>query len=123
VAHASGGERSAAVREVLGASPALEAALGGMIAGQLQTPRTGRPAGRPFNRRYMYRRSTGEHREPLDDHRRAARAPRRRRLPDVAADVSVMHDEHLKGLFEKYWQRAPQLGALERMKLYKLAWT
>jgi len=39
----------------------------------------------------------------------------------MPADVSVMHDEHLKGLFEKYWQ-TPQLGALERMKLYKLTW-
>src|SRR5204863_4303612 len=38
----------------------------------------------------------------------------------MPADVTVMHDEHLRELFEKYWQ-TPQLGALERMKLYKLA--
>ena len=39
----------------------------------------------------------------------------------MPADVTVMHDSHLRALFEKYWQ-TPQLGALERMKLYKLVW-
>jgi 4-hydroxyphenylacetate 3-monooxygenase len=32
-----------------------------------------------------------------------------------------MHDAKLKQQFEAYWQ-TPQMGALERMKLYKLAW-
>jgi 4-hydroxyphenylacetate 3-monooxygenase len=32
-----------------------------------------------------------------------------------------MDEPHLRELFEKYWQ-TPQLGALERMKLYKLVW-
>jgi 4-hydroxyphenylacetate 3-monooxygenase len=32
-----------------------------------------------------------------------------------------MHDGKLREQFEKYWQ-TPQLAALERMKLYKLAW-
>jgi 4-hydroxyphenylacetate 3-monooxygenase len=32
-----------------------------------------------------------------------------------------MHEPALKKMFETYWQ-TPQLGAVERMKLYKLAW-
>ena len=32
-----------------------------------------------------------------------------------------MHDPKLREMFETYWQ-TPQLGAVERMKLYKLAW-
>ena len=32
-----------------------------------------------------------------------------------------MHDPELREQFEAYWQ-TPQLGAVERMKLYKLAW-
>src|SRR5258707_15274938 len=39
----------------------------------------------------------------------------------MPADASVMHDPQLRKLFETYWQ-TPQLGAAERMKLYKLAW-
>jgi hypothetical protein len=39
----------------------------------------------------------------------------------MPADVSVMHDAKLSQQFEMYRQ-APQLAALDRMKLYKLAW-
>jgi 4-hydroxyphenylacetate 3-monooxygenase len=39
----------------------------------------------------------------------------------MPADVTVMHDAKLREQFERYWQ-TPQLAALERMKLYKLAW-
>jgi len=39
----------------------------------------------------------------------------------MPAEVTVMHDPKLRKMFETYWQ-TPQLGALERMKLYKLAW-
>src|SRR5437867_1568689 len=39
----------------------------------------------------------------------------------MPADVTVMHEPKLRAIFETYWQ-TPQLGALERMKLYKLAW-
>ncbi|HJV12009.1 MAG TPA: 4-hydroxyphenylacetate 3-hydroxylase C-terminal domain-containing protein, partial [Burkholderiales bacterium] len=39
----------------------------------------------------------------------------------MPADVTVMHEPKLRQMFEAYWQ-TPQLPALERMKLYKLAW-
>jgi 4-hydroxyphenylacetate 3-monooxygenase len=51
---------------------------------------------------------------------RAARALRRRRVPD-AADISVTGDQELARQFDAYFQ-TPQGGAVERMKLFKLAW-
>ena len=39
----------------------------------------------------------------------------------MPADVTVMHEPKLRAMFETYWQ-TPQLAALDRMKLYKLAW-
>src|SRR5436190_271424 len=39
----------------------------------------------------------------------------------MPADITVMHDPALRQQFETYWQ-TPQLAAVERMKLYKLAW-
>ena len=39
----------------------------------------------------------------------------------MPADITVMQDPKLRAQFEQYWQ-TPQLPALERMKLYKLAW-
>jgi 4-hydroxyphenylacetate 3-monooxygenase len=39
----------------------------------------------------------------------------------MPADITVMHDPKLREMFETYWQ-TPQLGAVDRMKLYKLAW-
>ena len=54
IAQASGAHEIPAVREVLGRFAALEAALGGMIAGQIQDAEDW-PAGyKTFNRRYMY---------------------------------------------------------------------
>jgi 4-hydroxyphenylacetate 3-monooxygenase len=39
----------------------------------------------------------------------------------MPADISVMHDATLRQQFETYWQ-TPQMGAVSRMKLFKLAW-
>jgi 4-hydroxyphenylacetate 3-monooxygenase len=39
----------------------------------------------------------------------------------MPASVDVMRDEALRRDFLDYWQ-TPQLGALERMKLLRLAW-
>ncbi|MBV9191574.1 MAG: hypothetical protein JO292_06535 [Betaproteobacteria bacterium] len=120
VAHASGANEVPAVREVLGRFSALEAALGGMIAGQLHDAEDWPEGWKTFNRRYMYAAlnwCTESHSSIID----ALRELLGGGVFQMPADASVMHDEHLKGLFEKYWQ-TPQLGAVERMKLYKLAW-
>ena len=39
----------------------------------------------------------------------------------MPADISVMNDPDMRTKFETYWQ-TPQMGAVERMKLFKLAW-
>ncbi|HXU42952.1 MAG TPA: 4-hydroxyphenylacetate 3-hydroxylase N-terminal domain-containing protein [Burkholderiales bacterium] len=120
IAHSSGANEVPAVREVLGRFAALEAALGGMIAGQLQDAEDW-PAGyKTYNRRYMYAAlnwCTESHSSIIDALRELVGGG----VFQMPADVTVMHDPKLRELFEKYWQ-TPQLPALERMKLYKLAW-
>jgi 4-hydroxyphenylacetate 3-monooxygenase len=120
IAHASGANEVPAVREVLGRFAALEAALGGMIAGQIQDAEDW-PAGyRTFNRRYMYAAlnwCTESHSQIIDALRELCGGG----IFQMPADITVMHDAKLKEQFEAYWQ-TPQLGAVERMKLYKLAW-
>ncbi|MBW8905750.1 MAG: hypothetical protein JF611_08810 [Betaproteobacteria bacterium] len=120
IAHASGANEVPAVREVLGRFSALEAALGGMIAGQIQDAEDWPAGWKTFNRRYMYAAlnwCTESHSSIVDALRELVGGG----VFQMPADVTVMHDGHLRALFEKYWQ-TPQLGALERMKLYKLVW-
>jgi 4-hydroxyphenylacetate 3-monooxygenase len=120
IAHASGANEVPAVREVLGRFAALEAALGGMIAGQIQDAEDW-PAGfKTFNRRYMYAAlnwCTESHSQIIDALRELCGGG----IFQMPADISVMQDPRLREQFETYWQ-TPQLPALERMKLYKLAW-
>ncbi len=120
IAQASGANEVPAVREVLGRFAALEAALGGMIAGQIQDAEDW-PAGfKTFNRRYMYAAlnwCTESHSNIIDALRELCGGA----IFQMPADISVMHDPKLREQFEAYWQ-TPQLGAVERMKLYKLAW-
>ncbi len=120
IAQASGASEIPAVREVLGRFAALEATLGGMIAGQIQDAEAW-PAGyMTFNRRYMYAAlnwCTESHSQIIDALRELCGGG----VFQMPADITVMHDPQLKAQFEAYWQ-TPQLGALERMKLYKLAW-
>src|SRR5258708_22461936 len=120
IAQASGANEVPAVREVLGRFAALEAALGGMIAGQIQDAEDW-PAGfKTFNRRYMYAAlnwCTESHSNIIDALRELCGGA----VFQMPADISVMHDAKLREQFEAYWQ-TPQLGAVEGMKLYKLAW-
>jgi 4-hydroxyphenylacetate 3-monooxygenase len=120
IAQASGANEIPAVREVLGRFAALEATLGGMIAGQIQDAEDW-PAGyKTYNRRYMYAAlnwCTEGHSAIIDALRELSGGA----VFQMPADISVMHDPVLRAQFEKYWQ-TPQLGAVDRMKLYKLAW-
>ncbi|HWA36797.1 MAG TPA: 4-hydroxyphenylacetate 3-hydroxylase N-terminal domain-containing protein [Burkholderiales bacterium] len=124
IAHASGVAEVPAVREVLGRFCALEAALGGMIAGQIQDaedwPVVGNEGYKTFNRRYVYAAlnwCTESHSAIIDALRELCGGG----VFQMPADISVMRDAKLREQFEAYWQ-TPHLGALERMKLYKLAW-
>lgn len=120
IAQASGANEIPAVREVLGRFAALEATLGGMIAGQIQDAEDW-PAGyKTYNRRYMYAAlnwCTEGHSDIIDALRELCGGG----VFQMPADITVMHDPVLRAQFEKYWQ-TPQLGAVDRMKLYKLAW-
>ena len=120
IAQASGANEIPAVREVLGRFCALEAALGGMIAGQIQDAEDWPKGYRTFNRRYMYAAlnwCTESHSGIIDALRELCGGG----IFQMPADIGVMHDPKLRAQFEAYWQ-TPQLGAVERMKLYKLAW-
>jgi 4-hydroxyphenylacetate 3-monooxygenase len=120
IAQASGANAIPAVREALGRFAALEAALGGMIAGQIQDAEDW-PAGfKTFNRRYMYAAlnwCTESHSGIIDALRELCGGA----IFQMPADIGVMRDPKLREQFEAYWQ-TPQLGAVPRMKLYKLAW-
>ena len=120
IAQASGVIEIPAVREVLGRFAALEATLGGMIAGQIQDAEDWPAGWKTFNRRYMYAAlnwCTESHSQIIEALRELSGGG----VFQMPADVTVMHDPVLRAQFETYWQ-TPQLGALERMKLYKLAW-
>ena len=39
----------------------------------------------------------------------------------MPAEISVMNEPGMREDFESFWQ-TPQMGAVERMKLFKLAW-
>jgi 4-hydroxyphenylacetate 3-monooxygenase len=120
IAQASGASEVPAVREVLGRFAALEAALGGMIAGQIQDAEDWPEGFKTFNRRYMYAAlnwCTESHSQIIDALRELCGGG----IFQMPADITVMHDPALRQQFETYWQ-TPQLAAVERMKLYKLAW-
>jgi 4-hydroxyphenylacetate 3-monooxygenase len=120
IAHASGANEVPAVREVLGRFSALEATLGGMIAGQIQDAEDWPAGSKTFNRRYMYAAlnwCTESHSQIIDALRELCGGG----IFQMPADITVMHDPVLREQFEAYWQ-TPQLQAVDRMKLYKLAW-
>jgi len=120
IAQASGANEIPAVRETLGRFAALEATLGGMIAGQVQDAEDWPEGWKTFNRRYMYAAlnwCTESHSQIIDALRELCGGG----IFQMPADISVMQDAKLRAQFEAYWQ-TPQLGATERMKLYKLAW-
>jgi 4-hydroxyphenylacetate 3-monooxygenase len=120
VAQASGADQIPAVRETLGRLCALEATLGGMIAGQIQDAEDWPIGYKTFNRRYMYAAlnwCTEGHSAIIDVLRELCGGG----VFQMPADISVMNDPAMRKEFETFWQ-TPQLGALERMKLFKLAW-
>ncbi len=120
VAQASGADQIPAVREVLGRLAALEATLAGMIMGQIEEWEAWPEGFATFNRRIMYAALNWgtEMYSPLIDILRELLGGGVFQMP---ASVTVMHDPALRQQFETYWQ-TPQLGALDRLKLYKLVW-
>ena len=120
VTQASGADQIPAVRETLGRLAALEATLGGMIAGQIQDAEHWPEGWLTCNRRYMYAAlnwCTEGHSALIDLLRELCGGG----VFQMPADISVMNDPEMRAEFETYWQ-TPQMGAVDRMKLFKLAW-
>ena len=120
VTKSTGADQIPAVRESIGRMAAQEASISAMIHGQIEAAEDWPEDYMTFNRRMMY--------APLDwctDNLSALIDELRTfcggGVFQMPGNVQVMHDEKLRGDFEKYFQ-TPQMGALDRMKLFRLAW-
>ena len=121
ITQSSGADQVPAVRETLGRLAALEATLSGLIAGQLQSAEAFPTA--DFlcpNRRFVYAALNWctESNSAIVDQLREFCGGSVFQMP---ADISVLRDPVLRDKFETYWA-SPQMGAVARMKLFKLAW-
>jgi 4-hydroxyphenylacetate 3-monooxygenase len=121
ITQASGADQIPAVRELLGKLAAWEAALGGIIMGQIQAAEEWPSEGYYcFNRRFVYAAlnwCTENYSTVIDQLRELSGGS----VFQMPADISVMNDPVLKDKFLEYWA-SPQLPAVDRMKLYKLVW-
>jgi 4-hydroxyphenylacetate 3-monooxygenase len=108
------------VREILGKLAAMEGMLAGCIAGQAMDYDDLGNGYVSFNRRYMYaglQWCTDMYNEITAIVRELCGGG----VFQMPADISVLDDPQLAKTFEQYW-RAPTQSALDRMKLFKLAW-
>jgi 4-hydroxyphenylacetate 3-monooxygenase len=120
VAHATGAVEVPAVKELLGHMSAVEGQIAGMVHGQIDACETWPEGYVCFNRRMMYAAlewCTQNYSSFIDELRELCGGG----VFQMPADISVMDDEILARQFDTYFQ-TPQAGALERMKLFKLAW-
>jgi 4-hydroxyphenylacetate 3-monooxygenase len=104
----------------MGRMAAQEAAISAMIHGQIEAAENWPDNYMTFNRRMMYATldwCTDNYSALIDELRTFCGGG----VFQMPANVHVMHDEKLRSDFEKYFQ-TPQIGALERMKLFRLAW-
>lgn len=120
ITQATGADQIPAVKETLGRLAAQEAMLGGMIAGQIQEAEHWPGNYLTYNRRFMYAALNWctENYSPIIDCIRELCGGGVFQMP---ADISVLDDPKLKQTFETLWA-TPQLEAIDRMKLFKLAW-
>jgi 4-hydroxyphenylacetate 3-monooxygenase len=120
ITKATGANKIPAVAETLGRLAAMEAGLSGMIQGQIEAAESWPEGYMTYNRRMMYAAlnwCTESHSQIIDIVRELCGGG----IFQMPADVTVMHDDALREKFEAYWQ-TPQMPALERMKLFRLAW-
>ncbi|MFF8473426.1 4-hydroxyphenylacetate 3-hydroxylase family protein [Streptomyces sp. NPDC015414] len=120
IARSTGAEQVPAVREKLGRLASQEALLAGLIDGQLWGAEPWGDGYVTYNRRSMYAAMNWcvEHYSELIDVLRELCGGGALQFP---ADCSVLADDELRRTFEEFWH-TPQLAAVERMKLHKLAW-
>jgi 4-hydroxyphenylacetate 3-monooxygenase len=121
IASATGADQVPAVRETLGRLAALEGVLAGMVAGQIQAAEEWPTPGYvTYNRRMMYAALNWgvEHYSEVVDIVRELCGGGMFQMP---ADASVLDDPQTAAFFETYWH-TPQMSALDRMKLFRIAW-
>tara|TARA_B100001540_G_scaffold250604_1_gene226618 strand:- start:1110 stop:2180 length:1071 start_codon:yes stop_codon:yes gene_type:complete len=120
VAKATGADEVPSVRETLGKMSALEATLSGMIFGQIEKAEDWPKSFKTFNRRMMYAAlnfCTDNYSMIIDELRTLCGGG----VFQMPASAKVMNNKELVEDFEKYFQ-TPQMNAIDRMKLFKLAW-
>ncbi|MAV86805.1 MAG: hypothetical protein CMM67_01010 [Rhodospirillaceae bacterium] len=120
ITESTGADQIPAVREVIGKMSAQEATLSGMIYGQIEAAESWPENYLTYNRRIMYAAldwCTDKYSGIIDELRTLCGGG----VFQMPASVNIMHDEKLKEDFEKYFQ-TPQMEALDRMKLMRLAW-
>ena len=121
IAQANGADQVPVVRETLGRLASLEALLEAIVAGQIHAAEEWPTPGYvTFNRRMMYAGMNWgvENYSAIIDCVRELCGGGVLQMP---ADISVLQDDSLAERFRTYWQ-TPQMSAIDRMKLFKLAW-
>jgi 4-hydroxyphenylacetate 3-monooxygenase len=108
------------VRDTLGRLAALEAGYNAMVDGQIEACHPFDNGYVVFNRRYLYAAIhwAMENHSHIIDGMRELMGGGHFQFP---ASIDVLDDPELKGIFETLWT-AGEFGAVERMKLFKLAW-
>jgi 4-hydroxyphenylacetate 3-monooxygenase len=98
----------------------MEAGYGAMIDGQIEACEPFNDAYMIFNRRYLYAAIhwAMEHHSELIDIVRELMGGGQFQFP---ASIDVLDEPELRELFETFWT-AGEFAALDRMKLFKLAW-
>ena len=120
ICQANGTDKIPAVREQRGRLASLEALIGGLVAGQIEAWEEW-PAGFATpNRRIMYAALNWcqEHHTEIIDTLRTLLGGYPLVMP---ASIDVITDDALRDTFARWW-KTPSIEAVERHKLYKLAW-
>ena len=120
ICQANGTDKIPAVREVLGRLASLEALIGGLVHGQIDAFEAWPEGFATPNRRIMYAALNWcqEHHTEIIDILRTLLGGYPLVIP---ASIDVVTDEALRERFENWW-KTPSIEAVERHKLYKLAW-
>jgi 4-hydroxyphenylacetate 3-monooxygenase len=108
------------VRETLGRVAALEATIGAMVQGQIEAWEEFPKGYACYNRRHMYAALNWcqeYHTEIIDIIRTLVGGT----VLQMPASIDVVEDPDLKKKFEEWWW-TPSMSAMQRMKLYKVAW-
>jgi len=120
ICQANGTDKIPAVREVLGRLASLEALIGGLVQGQIEAWEAWPEGFATPNRRIMYAALNWcqEHHTEIIDTLRTLLGGYPLVMP---ASIDVVTDAALHDRFERWWKTA-SIEAVERYKLYKLAW-